>query len=80
MSWESDLDQHITGNYGEDAFRSWGRCPFCGASQEDAEFNSKTDMYECVCGRSYSNDEANPDPRDDEPADLDERRDEDEGY
>jgi tRNA(Ile2) C34 agmatinyltransferase TiaS len=43
----------------------WGVCPDCGASQEDAEQHGES--YLCRCGTSYSNDQAHPDARDDEP-------------
>lgn len=54
----------------------WGRCPECGASQEDAERLWSTDRWRCPCGHKYSDEEARYDPRDDEPADLDEWREE----
>jgi hypothetical protein len=71
------LDRWITGNYGEDQFGPWGCCPACGASQEDAEDVStkdEPDHYLCPCGRVYTDEEGHPDPRDDEPQDFDERR------
>jgi len=44
----------------------WGICPTCGCGQEDAEPHGES--YLCPeCGLSYSNDDAHPDPRDDEP-------------
>jgi hypothetical protein len=56
----------------------WGVCPECGVSQEDAErivTNGADDEYLCPCGRVYSDDDAHPDPHDDEPQDFDEWRD-----
>jgi len=42
----------------------WGVCPDCGASQEDAEYE---DLYFCGCGCRYTDEQARPDPTDDEP-------------
>ena len=70
----ASLDRWITGNYGADNDPDWGVCPDCGASQEDAE-QEDGDTYVCPCGLTYSNDDAHADPRDDEPADFDEWRD-----
>lgn len=53
----------------------WGRCPDCGANQEDSEYHPDDTwegMYYCDCGRHYTNDEAFSDPDEEEPADLDE--------
>ena len=69
------LDRHITGNYGEDQFKDDGCCPDCGASVLDAERVWSSDLYSCPCGRTYTDEEARYDPRDDEPQDFDERRD-----
>ena len=41
----------------------WGRCPSCGCSQEDAERVNDPDVYLCECGRWYTDEAANPDPR-----------------
>jgi len=68
------LDRWITGNYGEDQFGPPGACPDCGASTEDAEWDDPTERWTCCCGRVYDDNEAHPDPRDDEPPDFDERR------
>jgi transposase-like protein len=37
----------------------WYRCPKCGCSQEDAEYDRARDSYACPdCGLEYSNDDA----------------------
>lgn len=40
----------------------WGRCPECGASQEDASLYG--DTYVCPCGAEYDNDAAHPSVQD----------------
>ena len=52
----------------------WGRCPDCGASQEDAEYDQSGEVYICGCGCEYDDAEAHPDFSQDEPPDFDERR------
>ena len=54
----------------------WGACPACGVTQEDAEPIAGGDSWLCPCGREYTEDEAHPDPSDDEPHDFDEWREE----
>lgn len=41
----------------------WGRCPRCGASQEDAEHVTDPDVWLCPCGHWYGDEAAHPDPR-----------------
>ncbi|MEN6426079.1 MAG: hypothetical protein ABFE13_11990 [Phycisphaerales bacterium] len=52
------LDRWITGNHGADNDPDWGRCPSCGATQEDAEQHALEDLYICPCGCRYDDDEA----------------------
>lgn len=63
-------------SYFDPPAEKWGACPECGASQEDAEYDRESDTYTCPCGHEYAEEDAHADPRDDEPADFDERREE----
>jgi len=53
----------------------WGVCPECGVSQEDCE-HMPDDTWQCPNGHTFTEEQAHYDPRDDEPPDFDERRDE----
>jgi hypothetical protein len=79
------LDRWITGNYGEDQFKNAPCCPNCGKNDvfTDTTANDPEHPDEvvttltCECGWVGTEDDlVEPgDPRDDEPADFDERRD-----
>ena len=78
MSFDSDLDRWITGNYGQDQFKGEAFCQDCThyraghCTNEQWAYHGKPMEAEDAC------DEIEVcDPRDDEPHDFDERRDED---
>jgi len=82
MSWESDLDRHITGNYGEDQFQELF-CPRDGTTIEDMD-SYDNEHYKCpTCEKVLhledlvTKAEYKMQCRDDEPDDFDERRDAD---
>jgi rubredoxin len=54
-------------SYYEPPDDDWGVCPDCGASQEDSDRVWSSDKYLCGCGSVYTDEQAHPDPRDDEP-------------
>jgi hypothetical protein len=47
-------------SYFDPPAEKWGRCPRCGASQEDAIYLQGSDSYVCPCGDVYGDDEAHP--------------------
>lgn len=51
---------------------NWGRCPYCGCSQEDCS-GLGDELWKCPeCGNFFTDDAAHPDPRQErEDAELD---------